>query len=255
MTSTHSSEYRQVAHTIRERIADGTYARGSKLPTEDELAAELNYNRATVNRALRQLGSEGLVRVHRGKGTFVMELPIITRDAGNRYSRANREHNGNRGAFATEVAAKTGRTPRADVTVDRVQPPIEAADVLGIDPDTVSAVRRHRLMYAGDIPLQVAVSYIPLDIAAGTPIETPDSGPGGIISRMTELGHEQVRATEDVIARPPTDEEAAFLRMTPDQRVFEVTHIGWTEDDRAVEYTIHVYPVHQYVLHYDIPMR
>lgn len=254
MTSRPSSEYRTVANTLRTRINDGTYPRGSKLPIETELANELGYDRATINRALRQLGSEGMVRVHRGKGTYVMELPIITRDAGSRYSRANREHNGNRGAFDTEVAAKTGLTPRADVTVDRVQPPVEAADALGIDPDSVSAVRRHRLMYAGDFPLQVAVSYIPLAIASGTPIENPDSGLGGIISRFAELGHQQVRATEDVIVRPPTDEEAAFLRMTPDQRVFEITHIGWTADERAVEYTVHVYPAHQYVLHSDIPL-
>jgi hypothetical protein len=53
-----------------------------------------------------------------------------------------------------------------------------------------------RRMYANDVPVQLAPSYIPLKIAEGTAIAEPDPGAGGIISRFAELGYAQVRITE-----------------------------------------------------------
>jgi GntR family transcriptional regulator len=41
--------------------------------------------------------------------------------------------------------------------------------------------------------------------------------------------------------------------MTPDQRVYDVTHTGWTADGRAVEVCLHVMPAHQWHLEYEWP--
>ncbi len=104
-----------------------------------------------------------------------------------------------------------------------------------------------------DTPVQIADSYIPLEIAAGTAIEDTDSGPGGIISRFADLGLGQTRITEEVDIRPPSPDEAEFLEMSPDQRVYDVTHAGWTTDGRAVEVCLHVMPAHQWRLEYEWP--
>jgi hypothetical protein len=56
---------------------------------------------------------------------------------------------------------------------------------------------------------------------------------GNISSRLAELGHAQNEIEERITVRPPSSEEAAFLRMTKDQRVYEIVHIGWTIDDGA----------------------
>jgi GntR family transcriptional regulator len=53
--------------------------------------------------------------------------------------------------------------------------------------------------------------------------------------------------------RPPTSEEAEFLRMSPDQRVLDVVHTGWTAEGRAVEVCLHVMPAHQWNLEYEWP--
>jgi GntR family transcriptional regulator len=50
-------------------------------------------------------------------------------------------------------------------------------------------VRRRRYLADGQ-PIEYATSYIPLDVAAGTPIEDVDSGPGGNYSRMEDKGYE-----------------------------------------------------------------
>jgi GntR family transcriptional regulator len=42
--------------------------------------------------------------------------------------------------------------------------------------------------------------------------------------------------------------------MTEDQRVYEVAHIGRTEDGRVVEVTVHVMPTHLWTLSYSWPL-
>jgi GntR family transcriptional regulator len=233
-------------------IARGEYSRGALLPPETDLAQRFGVSRQTVNRALAILEAEGLVRVERPRGTIVSEIPPILRNAVSRYQREERERGESRGAFDTEVRT-LGRTPRAELRVERVIPPTRVAELLGISANEVSAVVRERKMFVDDVPVQIATSYIPLDIAAGTAIEQEDSGPGGIISRFAELGHAQARITEHIEVRPPAAEEATFLRMTEDQRVFDVTHVGWTSEDRAVEVALHVMPTHQWQLDYEWP--
>jgi DNA-binding GntR family transcriptional regulator len=58
-----------VADRIRAGIESGVYRRGELLPREEQLAEDLEVHRATVNKALKLLLAEGLVRVHRGVGT------------------------------------------------------------------------------------------------------------------------------------------------------------------------------------------
>ncbi|GAB2834164.1 hypothetical protein GCM10022221_36270 [Actinocorallia aurea] len=105
-------------------------------------------------------------------------------------------------------------TPRSQLTITRETPPPEIAEILGI-PEGEEVVVRHRLMFADETPVQLAPSYLPLDIAAGTILEEPDQGRGGMLSRLADLGHAQTRITERVTVRPPTSQTTPprhFLR-------------------------------------------
>ena len=110
-------------------------------------------------------------------------------------------------------------------------------------------------MYANDIPLQLAVSYLPLDIANGTALTEADTGPGGTYSRLADLGHAPATLTESVRVRPPDDDEALFLRMEAEQRVFAVRRTARTAAGRAVEVTDIVLPAHQWELVYEWPLE
>ncbi|MGW4426400.1 GntR family transcriptional regulator [Streptosporangium sp. NPDC004631] len=254
-----ASQYREIAHVIRARIEDGIYPRGQKLPREENLAEELGVNRATVNRALRILVAEGLVRVHRGVGTIVRELPPLSRHAATRHSRERRERAGSRGALATELA-DLGYTLRSENSVGPGRPPERVAEILGVDPKKDSVIVRARRMRAApsegtkEVPIQIATSYIPRSIADGTPIAQEDSGVGGISSRLAELGHAQQELEERIIVRPPRPDELAFLGISEDERVYDITHIGWTADDRPVKVTIYIMPTHQWDLRYRYPV-
>ena len=63
--------YIQLAEALRQRIRDGQYPVGSRLPTEVDLVEETGYSRDTVRAAVRVLRESGWVTVTHGLGTFI----------------------------------------------------------------------------------------------------------------------------------------------------------------------------------------
>lgn len=61
----------QVDEILLERIRDGTYAPGSRIPSESELSNEFGVSRATVRTALAKLAASGMILRKQGNGTFV----------------------------------------------------------------------------------------------------------------------------------------------------------------------------------------
>jgi GntR family transcriptional regulator len=241
------SEYRQVAGIIRDRISSGEYARGALLPKEDDLAAELKVSRSVINEALRLLRSEGLVRAQRGRGTTVHPVPVIRRDTTGRQRREAREAGGARGAFDAEITAM-GMTPRSEVTPERTAAPAGVADFLDVDEGTPVLARR-RVMYADGVPVQLATSWIPWDIAEGTALTEVDTGPGGTYSRLAELGHAPARISELTRERIPDTDEIDALDIDPSGRVLAVTRVVRDADGRAVEVNEIILPAHQWELY------
>nr|WP_024067055.1 GntR family transcriptional regulator [Streptomyces sp. F2]AHC28134.1 regulatory protein KorSA [Streptomyces sp. F2] len=245
--------FRAVADKIREAIETGAYAPGSKLPSDTELAKEYDTSRATVGNAFRALLAEGYL-IRKGRSYLVSPLlRKILRDANVRYRKTNREQgpdgSPSRGAFASEVKA-LGMRAGSDVTVDRAVPPAHVAELLGVSADETSVLSRARRMTADDIPVQLATSYIPGDIAFDSPLENVDTGPGGMISRLAEMGYAQAEVTEQIDVRTPTPAEVDELQLTEDARVYELLHVARTAEGRAVEVAIHVMPTHQWTLRY-----
>jgi GntR family transcriptional regulator len=126
--------------------------------------------------------------------------------------------------------------------------------VLGVSSDDEGVVIRARRFHANQVPIQSVTSYIPLTIAAGTAIEETDTGVGGLSSRLAELGHAQAEIEENITVRLPSPDEATFLQLSEDQRVYEIFHIGLTTDDAPVKVTIYTMPVHQWNLRYRYPV-
>ncbi|MDR3518538.1 MAG: GntR family transcriptional regulator [Azospirillaceae bacterium] len=63
--------YLQLKNNLLEAIADGRYAPGDPLPTEQQLCAAFGVSRITVRRAVSELQDEGILEKRHGKGTFV----------------------------------------------------------------------------------------------------------------------------------------------------------------------------------------
>ncbi|MFI7090911.1 GntR family transcriptional regulator [Streptomyces lydicus] len=63
--------WRQVADVIRERIADGTYPPGTRVPSVVEMLEEFGIATTTGQKVHRGLRAEGLIYTEPGMGSFV----------------------------------------------------------------------------------------------------------------------------------------------------------------------------------------
>src|SRR5579859_1422574 len=63
--------YLQIAKLFRQRIEQGEWRVGQRIPTLEDLMAAYGVARSTLREALAQLESEGVIRRSRGSGTFV----------------------------------------------------------------------------------------------------------------------------------------------------------------------------------------
>jgi hypothetical protein len=66
-----TADVRLLAMLLRNRISDGLYSPGQKMPTQEELEQEFGVARVTVRQAVELLETEGLVQRQQGRGTFV----------------------------------------------------------------------------------------------------------------------------------------------------------------------------------------
>ncbi|WP_020675026.1 histidine utilization repressor [Geopsychrobacter electrodiphilus] len=66
--------YQAIKEFICRQIRDGAYPPGAQVPTEQQLTRLFEVSRMTVNRALRELESEGMLLRRQGVGTFVSEI-------------------------------------------------------------------------------------------------------------------------------------------------------------------------------------
>jgi len=70
--------YQRVKQAIISQIRAGVWQPHQRVPSESELVNELGVSRMTINRALRELTSEGFLIRMQGVGTFVAEAKAYT---------------------------------------------------------------------------------------------------------------------------------------------------------------------------------
>lgn len=138
------------------------------------------------------------------------------------------------------------------IKVREEQPPAEVADRLKLGGRERAVVRSRRYLLDGR-PVETAVSYIPADLAKGTPIADPNPGPGGIYARLEEQDHILERFTEEVSARMPTPEETRALNLPPGVPVFRLVRTAYDTDGRAVEVCDTIMAADAYMLAYELP--
>jgi len=242
--------YRQIADHLRAAIDRGRLAEGDQLPSEAQLMAHYGVARMTARNALRVLLDEGLITAEHGRGVYVRSRPPVRRLASDRFAQRHRKEG--KAAFQAE-SEQAGALPAVDmIRVTRAAPPADAAAKLGLPGGVKTVVRSRRYLLDGR-PVETAVSYIPADLADGTPITDPNPGPGGIYARLEESGHTLERFTEEVTARMPTPEETRALSLSPGVPVFRLVRTAYDIDGRAVEVCDTIMAADAYLLAYDLP--
>jgi GntR family transcriptional regulator len=96
--------------------------------------------------------------------------------------------------------------------VGQVMAPDEVAAKLGLVLEDSVVVRR-RTMFVDETPYQLADTYYPTDIAAGTVLEQPAKLRGGEEVVLKQLGYPPDRHVEEVSVRMPTAEQRRALNI------------------------------------------
>lgn len=234
--------YIRVLTDLRAKIESGEIPPGAAIPSVANLASTHGVAATTVQKAIRALKGAGLVDSRPGKGVFVREVKL-------RVSRS---------ADFVSPVPDGGKTPHGKsrpVEIDEVEPPDDVAEKLDIDLGE-KVVRRRRVMVdEHDDALEITVSYIPMSVAKGTPLERSTKLRGAMPTALKRLGFPPRDSREWVTGRMPTSDEARTLKIPSGTPVLRTLRVTWTDNGRPVEALEIVFSAGRFMLEYDLPIQ
>ena len=212
--------YQQVDNIIRRRLIENVWKPGEAIPSEMQLAAELNVSQGTVRKALNDLVAENLLYRRQGLGTFVSE------------------HTERRALFLffSIVGSDGARLlPESRVLncVEDVATKAEA-ERLELEPDD-EVVRFHRVRFFNDIATIAETITLPLEHfpGFGTEVDPPNN-----LFRFYQsvYGITVAKADEQLAAVSASEEEALLLGIDTGSPLLEIDRIARMLDGRPVEW-------------------
>jgi GntR family histidine utilization transcriptional repressor len=233
------SPYQAIKRSIADGIAARLYVPGQVLPSEHELCRAFGVARMTVNRAMRELAAERLVRRVPGVGTFVANPPAE--------SSLIELHN-----IADEIAQR-GHTHRAQVfALAAIRPNDNVTETFDL-PSGAHIYHSTILHFENDEPIQfedrlvnpaVAPHYLDQDYTRITPSEYLTQ-----IAPLQEVAH----TVQAIAAQPAIAEHLALAAGEP---CLLVTRRTWSYGHLAALTTLH-YPGSRFRLtgHFVPPKR
>jgi GntR family transcriptional regulator len=223
--------YHQIYLVLRGKIADGEFAFGDVLPSEDETARTYGVSRITAKRALNELAEDGFVVRERGRGTRV------THRAPARPVQANVE------GLLENLLAMGLETEVELIDFGYVTPGEDVRRALGCgaDESVQRAVRVRRL--EGE-PFSHLTTFVPGDIGrtygrddlASTPLLT-----------LLERGGVQVGRAEQTISATLADATVArLLGVDLSAPLLRISRTVYDQQNRPVEYITGLYRPDRY---------
>ncbi|MFB6807631.1 GNAT family N-acetyltransferase [Streptomyces sp. NPDC056387] len=239
--------YQRIADKLRAQITDGTLTPGDRLPTEAEIATEWDTTRSTAVQGLKVLVNEGLIISDRPRGYFVRSRrPMVYRPQGEFQKRPLSPE---MDQFLTQMHEE-GREASQYIEVKVETPSRHVRERLRMNEGELVVVRR-RVRFVDGIPYNTNDSHFPLSLVQNSEIMNPDDIARGANVVLAELGHEQVRALDELHVRMPTPEEADRLQLGPGTPVAVHLCTGFTEDGRPVRAVVNVLPGDRHVITYE----
>ncbi len=223
--------YTRVKQHLKNGLAAGQWAPGALMPSEAELVAQFGVSRMTVNRALRELQTEGLVQRSQGVGTFAAPLHPVSSTLTIR--------------DLQEEIAQRGHLHRAQVHLQRAEPaPPALAAQLGV---AACSEVFHTLIvhFENGVPLQCEDRYVnPAEAPAYLQADFTRCTPTQLLFQSTALW----RAQYSIEAARPTAQEAQLLGVGADTPCLIVVRRTFS---RAAPITLArlVHPGPRYSLH------
>jgi len=247
--------YASIRDQLASEIKAGVYPPGALLPSIREIMQRWDVSTTTARRVLDELAASGFARkegtrghISTGGGQAQQAPPAAEHDR----SRKAPPPAGIPGRLTIRpthtipadgsISPDAAGTPTLDVRAER--PAADAALALrASDPMQPVIVRRRLLSAADGTPVELRVSYLPAELAEGTPIAQAQTisqeWPAAL---ATYLGRQVRLASSHVTARHPNQEEAAALALASDAAVLVREDIHKDQHGNPVDYTRIVWP-------------
>lgn len=190
--------YFQATERLRHLLRDPAYPPGSRFLTERQIAQRFAISRATANKVLAGLVSEGALEFRKGIGTFVRPAAPLDYDLRALVS-------------FTEKARAAGKEPSTRVLrLERIPATASLAALLAL-PDNAPLWAMDRLRCADGRPVILERRHLRADLC---PDLTPTLVAGSLYALLTEtLGLEVVGADETIQAVQIVGDDAALLEV------------------------------------------
>jgi GntR family transcriptional regulator len=213
--------YVKIREALREEITQGQLPRGTKLPSEADLAKKYGVSRMTVRQGIADLIDEGYLYRRHGVGTFVA-FPHIERD----HSRLTNFF---------EVSESKGIHAWARVlSVDVIPAKQHVAKALGLA-EGEKVIRIQTLRYTDIGPVTVHDAHVPFKLFAHLADE--DSDVQHLWSLFEQAGYKVKRAVQRLEAREASSELARLLEVEECTPILYKERTVYAEDGAPVEFT------------------
>lgn len=212
--------YRGVADVLRQRMIDGSYSPGARIPSAADLATEFKVSTITVRRAIRDLTLQGALIGKQGLGVFVAQSRCITRSL-------SVDHIA---PIEQDMLASGVRASLRDLGVTSVLPRDEVfLTALGRGQKTL--FRLDRILLADGEPVGLDVLWITHRLAE----KVADKMRGEFIMSLLEKRGVLVdQITYYVEAKTATDAEASALQVVPGFPLLVVRFFPTAQDGKLI---------------------
>ncbi len=210
---------------LTEAIERGVYQPGSPLPSETDLAEQLDVSRATLREALRTLEDRQLIVRRHGRGTFVSQAPIV-KDLHRNFGITAMIRAAGYHPATTGLQISTGPAGR------------EAADKLGLAAgEPVTTLRRTRL--ADKRPVVQSDEILPARLlSAADAGELTDARQSLYAYLYRHRGIGIYRGLAELTPVKATAELAAALDVRRGDLLLRISQVDYDDTGKAVMYSI-----------------
>ncbi|MEM6351363.1 MAG: GntR family transcriptional regulator [Cyanobacteria bacterium P01_D01_bin.14] len=153
-----------ISEILKEKIENGQYDIGERLPSEFDLGAAFGVSRTTIRKAISNLIQQGLVTTQRGKGIFVSGRKKITFSISNPLIHFDR---------ALQAQGYVGRIH--SLRFQKIEAPTDVAGKLQIA-KSAPVYWQEKIIYADESPIALEIDYFPESIGSGLAAELQHGG-------------------------------------------------------------------------------
>ncbi|HYK33216.1 MAG TPA: GntR family transcriptional regulator, partial [Streptosporangiaceae bacterium] len=221
MGTTTEPVYLRVLEDLRSRIRSGLLEPGARVPSRNAIITNYGVGETAAKHALAVLLAEGLIEARPGSGCYVRKTPAVgflehdrPQFPGSPFGVAETMGAAGQRADSSQLAS---RKLAWQHQTEHVQPPAAIARRLHLKPGELATMTRY-LLFADGEPVQLATSFEPAQLTAGSQVALPEQGPlagRGVIERMRSIGVDVDEVTEEVGVRLSSRADAAELSIQP----------------------------------------